>query len=107
MPLLGGLVALFAEKLLGAWADTVLRKGAIIAAAIAGITALTVSFVAAMSAAVSALIPALPAFAGTAVYLFVPYTAVPCLAAMFACDAACGVFAWARSNVKLAAQVAG
>jgi hypothetical protein len=107
MPLFAALVALIADRFFGAWADTLTRKAAIIAAGIALIVTLTTGFVATGIALVNSLLPQLPAVAGTAVYLFVPYTAVPCLAAMFACDAACGVYAWARSHVVLAAQVAG
>lgn len=106
MPIFAALVALAFEKLFGAWADTLTRKAAIIAAAVAAIAALTVALVGTLSAAVSGIMPALPAGIGTGVWLFVPYNAPACLGVMFAADAALGVYGWARGNVKLAAQVA-
>jgi len=107
MPLLGALLAAMFGKFFTAWADTLTRKAAIIVAAVASITTVTVAFVAAAAAAVSAILPSLPPVASTGIWLFVPYNAIPCCGVMFAVDAMCGVYAWTRGNVKLAAQVAG
>lgn len=106
MPLLALFIGGWFSSAFGAWADTLTRKAAIIAAAVASIAALTVAFVAAMAALVAALVPALPSGLGMAVWLFVPYTLPACLGVMFACDAACGVYAWSKGNIRLAAQVA-
>lgn len=107
MPLLAAFFLGAFTKMFEAWADTLTRKVAIIAAAVAAITAATVALVAAATGLVSSVMPALPAVAATGVWLFVPYNAAACLGAMFAVDALCGVYAWTRGNVKLAAQVAG
>ena len=107
MPLLGALVVLAFEKLFGAWADTFTRKAAIIAAAIGAIAALTAAFIAAMSAAVSAVVPVFPSGFALGVWLFVPSNAPVCVGIILTTDAAVAVFRWARSNIKLAAQVAG
>lgn len=107
MPILGAFLLVFFEKLFGAWADTFTRKAAIIVAAVAAITALTTAFVAAMSSSIAGIMPTLPSMVGTGVWLFVPSNAPACLGIIFACDAACAVYAWARGNVTLAAQVAG
>lgn len=107
MPLFAGLVVAMFGKFFTAWADTLTRKAAIIVAAVAAISAATVAFVAAAVGLVSSIMPGLPAVASTGIWLFVPYNAAACVGAMFACDAMCGVYAWSRGNIKLAAQVAG
>lgn len=107
MPLFAVLVVGMFGKFFGAWADTLTRKAAIIVAAVAAISALTVAFVSTVVGLVTSIMPGLPSVASTGIWLFVPYNAAACLGVMFAVDAMCGVYAWSRGNIKLAAQVAG
>jgi hypothetical protein len=107
MPLLGALLVWIFDKLFGAWADTLTRKAAIIAAAVATISVATLAFVAAVSVTIASIVPALPGGIALGVWLFVPSNAAVCLGAIFAADSAAALFRWYRANITLAAQVAG
>ena len=105
MPLLSGLLTTLFGALFANIAAIIGIRAAVAVAAIASYAALTAALVAAMAALAATLTTSFPGAEQLAVglYLFVPSTAPAALAAVFTCDAACALYRWKVTNVRMIA----
>lgn len=107
MPQLAAMFMGFFGSLFGSAADTLTRKAALIAGAVALIATCVAGAVAAVTTLCAGLLYAFPGPVGLGVWLFVPDNASACAGICVACDAGLAAASWWRSNVRLGAVVAG
>ncbi len=105
MGILAGFLASMFGMLVSWFGYWVTKKVAVALAAISAFGVLTVALLAALSVMVSSLLAVFPGeVLSTFIWLAVPDSVAPTIAAVIACDTAIAVYQWNTANVKMAYQ---
>jgi hypothetical protein len=105
MGILAGFLASMFGMLVSWFSYWMAKKVAVALAAISAFSVLTVALFAALSLLVNSLLVVFPGeVLSTFIWLAVPDTVAPTIAAVIACDTAIAVYQWNTANVRMAYQ---